>query len=466
VSFALTNNLLPGKVFLTSRAKLEKRWDPNYYRWMKVFRAKVKNCPHPVERLKPSLGLVQYGISERATEEPVGVPMLRMINLQADTWDISDMKYIAMSDEDKKHYLLKQGDILFNRTNSKELVGKCCVFNLPGEYVFASYLIRVRLKQRGLLPDYVTAYLASPVGRVQIDAVSRQIAGMTNINAEEIRDLFIPVPDRTIQDEVASSWRKAILRRDAMFAEARAVLAQIDEVLLDELGIKRQPDRPQTIGSRIFRRAFSDVSGGRLDPIANQERRRRLERAIQSSRYPVKHLREAVRVEKKVVDSISPGDTYIGLENINGETGELILTAERESVGTALVFKPGQILFPKLRPYLNKTHLAATGGICSTEFHVFTVLDGDPEYLMTVLRSSVSVGITSLLMTGNTLPRLQMADIERLPIPIPPGPVQERICKRVAAIREKAAHTRAKALAELEAARKAIENLILGSATA
>ena len=103
MSFALTNNLLPGKVFLTSRAKLEKRWDPNYYRWMKVFRAKVKNCPHPVERLKPSLGLVQYGISERATEEPVGVPMLRMINLQADTWDIFDMKYIAMSDKDKKH---------------------------------------------------------------------------------------------------------------------------------------------------------------------------------------------------------------------------------------------------------------------------------------------------------------------------------------------------------------------------
>jgi hypothetical protein len=93
-------------------------------------------------------------------------------------------------------------DVLpFNRTNSKELVGKCGIFSLTGEYVFASYLIRVRLKHGTLLPDYVTAFLSSSFGRIQIDAVSRQIAGMTNINAEEIRELLIPILDHTTQEK-------------------------------------------------------------------------------------------------------------------------------------------------------------------------------------------------------------------------------------------------------------------------
>ena len=151
---------------------------------MKKFVQEVEQCAFPVRTLKQFLALVQYGISERATEEVVGIPMLRMLNLQDGCWDLSDMKYIAMDDHERRPYVLQHGDILFNRTNSKELVGKCNVFDLQGEYVFASYLMRVRMKHNsGLRPEYVVAYLGSSLGRLQIDAVSRQIAGMTNINA-------------------------------------------------------------------------------------------------------------------------------------------------------------------------------------------------------------------------------------------------------------------------------------------
>lgn len=180
------------------------------------------------------------------------MPMLRMINLQDDTWDLSDLKYIQMTDDEKRPYLLERGDILFNRTNSKELVGKCAVFNFAGEYVFASYLIRVRLKPGTLLPDYVTAFLSSELGRIQIAAVSRQIAGMTNINAEEIRALLIPVPDRMVQKRVVDAWRAAIRRRDNTLCKAQEMLATVGDLLLDKLGISRKIDLPNTIHSRIF----------------------------------------------------------------------------------------------------------------------------------------------------------------------------------------------------------------------
>jgi restriction endonuclease S subunit len=219
-------NKIENRMFRTDLQALSgSRWDPNYSRCMHRFLAEVESGTFPVHKLKEFLAMVQYGISERATAEAVGVPMLRMLNLQDGAWDLTDRKYIALAERERQSYLLQHGDILFNRTNSKELVGKCNVFDLEGPYVFASYLMRVRLKEEtGLRPDYVVAYLGSSLGRIQIDAVSRQIAGMTNINAEEIRDFLIPVPPLAVQDRICERLTRIRQRADRLRAEAAAEL--------------------------------------------------------------------------------------------------------------------------------------------------------------------------------------------------------------------------------------------------
>ena len=442
------------------------RWDPNYYRHMRTFLAKIRTSPFSVEKLRDSVELVQYGISERATEEVVGTPMLRMINLQDASWDLSDLKYIEMDDAEKKPYLLYEGDLLFNRTNSKELVGKCNVFDIPGEYVFASYLIRVRLNLEKLLPGYVTAYLSSSLGRIQIDAVSRQIAGMTNVNAEEIRDLLIPMPGLDVQQEIAKKWKDALRHRDETVIASRRLLASIDDLLLAELGITLPPEPENSITSRIFTRPAAAVTGGRWDPFARQPKLMNLYRAIEKSSSSVFKLKELIVQANVVVSEIPDGLDYVGLENIDGATGEITFNREKESVSTALRFHPGQIIFPKLRPYLNKTALATTEGVCSTEFHVFNAVDVLPVYLAAFLRSSFIVKITSRLMTGNTLPRLQLDDILALPIPVPPEKEQRRICEEIAARQRQARELTATAQAALERAKREIEAMILGGDTA
>ncbi len=180
-------------------------------------------------------------------------------------------------------------------------------------------------------------------------------------------------------------------------------------------------------GGLVFSRLLTEVSGGRLDPIANQDRRKELERALRSSPFPVTPLRKLVSFNKVLVNEIADGECYIGLENVDRDSGEYVGTIDRESISSAIQFSPGQILFPKLRPYLNKTHFATFGGLCSTEFHVLTPDGVSGEYLTALLRSNSIVGITSLLMTGNTLPRLQVSDIEQLPVPVPPKPIQEKV---------------------------------------
>ena len=118
--------------------------------------------------------------------------MIRMHNSRANGWDLSDLKHIESDDADLDRYRLLKGDLLFNRTNSRELVGKCEAFGEDGDWVFASYLIRVRLDTQRAVPGFVSAFLNSPAGRIQIDQVSRQVAGMSNVNAEELRDLRDP----------------------------------------------------------------------------------------------------------------------------------------------------------------------------------------------------------------------------------------------------------------------------------
>lgn len=217
------------------------RWDPNYARRIALFMEEIKHCSVPVEPLRRFLAFVQYGISERATDDANGVPMLRMLNLQGGEWSLSDMKYIAMTEPVRLPYLLKHGDILFNRTNSKELVGKCKVFDLEGEYVFASYLMRARVKREDQLnPEYVVAYMACSLGRLQIDAVSRQIAGMTNINAEELRELLVPIPSRPVQDRIVDRVgeirRKVSELRAAAITELEAAKENIERLIMEGIG--------------------------------------------------------------------------------------------------------------------------------------------------------------------------------------------------------------------------------------
>jgi hypothetical protein len=184
---------------------------------------------------------LQYGCSKRAHLEPVGLPILRMSNMQPDGWDLTELKYVELADKEKTAWLLERGDILFNRTNSKELVGKCEVFDEPGEWVFASYLMRLTIDPEVTAPEFVSAFLSGLTGRSQIERDSRQIIGMTNINAEEIRALRIPLPDMTTQAGLLADLDAARAARDARLAAAEAEIAGLDAFVLGELGLSLGP---------------------------------------------------------------------------------------------------------------------------------------------------------------------------------------------------------------------------------
>ena len=164
----------------------------------------------------------QYGSSVRANTHRDGVPMLRMGNIQNGHLDVADLKHVSLSASDLAKYRLIEGDILFNRTNSLKLVGKAATFiGLEGEWVFASYLVRLEVDKGKALPEYVAAVINSRIGRNYVQRTARRAIGMVNINAKQIQRLKIPLPELADQEWLVGQMRNAKASSDGIIGDLR-----------------------------------------------------------------------------------------------------------------------------------------------------------------------------------------------------------------------------------------------------
>ena len=146
---------------------------------------------------------VKYGTSSPATEGGKHI-YLRMNNITYDGHlDLSNLKYIDLPDDQLAKYQVQKGDVLFNRTNSKELVGKTCVFKEDIPMVIAGYIIRVRVNARAN-PEYLSAILNSKYGKRTLLDMCKAIVGQANINAQELQNIDILIPPISLQNEFAT----------------------------------------------------------------------------------------------------------------------------------------------------------------------------------------------------------------------------------------------------------------------
>ncbi|HDX6637979.1 TPA: restriction endonuclease subunit S, partial [Escherichia coli] len=122
----------------------------------------------PKGTIRDLVDSVNYGTSAKASIDSGEYPILRMGNITYQgRWDFTDLKYIDLSVKEKDKYLVKEGDLLFNRTNSKELVGKTAVYEEDRPMAFAGYLIRVRPNSIGN-NYYISGYLNSIHGKITL----------------------------------------------------------------------------------------------------------------------------------------------------------------------------------------------------------------------------------------------------------------------------------------------------------
>ena len=187
-----------------TKSSLFDRWGVDFLFKLNSLRF-IKEGKYDTKKVSEVLTTFQYGISEKAFVEPIGLPMLRMNNIYKSELVIDNLKYINSIELSKlPNLLLSKGDLLFNRTNSKELVGKTAIFDLEGEYLFASYLIRLKFDTNKVNVYYMSYLFNSCIGRVQIDMTSRQILGQANVNSKELQEFIFPIPPLDIQNEIVN----------------------------------------------------------------------------------------------------------------------------------------------------------------------------------------------------------------------------------------------------------------------
>jgi type I restriction enzyme, S subunit len=179
--------------------------------------------------------LVQYGTSAKTSDSlSKGVPVLRMGNILGGQLDYGNLKYLPASHGEFPELFLRDGDILFNRTNSAELVGKTAVYTDVGHRTsFASYLIRLRVV--GYLPGLLSAYINSAIGREWVRSVVNQQVGQANVNGTKLRELGVPLMPPEEQKDLWSRINSAFTRIDELFKEAtraRELLDRLDQATL------------------------------------------------------------------------------------------------------------------------------------------------------------------------------------------------------------------------------------------
>jgi len=174
------------------------------------------------------LSSTAYGTSTKAHEEESGFPCLRMNNITyAGGWNFTSMKYVDLKPKEVSKNTVHRGQILFNRTNSKELVGKTAVYRRDEPMAFAGYLVR-GITNGEADAEYISAFLNLPQGKAILLGMCKSIVGMANINAQEFKSISLPKPPLTLQHRFAAivefverqkvAQRAHLAELDALFA--------------------------------------------------------------------------------------------------------------------------------------------------------------------------------------------------------------------------------------------------------
>ncbi len=136
-----------------------------------------------------------------------GTRMLRMFNIgRCDgRWNLVNMDSVELTSAEQQVYCLEVGDVLVNRVNSRELVGKCAVVDESTEgAVYESKNMRVRLRKDIVFPQFVAIWLNSFDGRQQVLDRLKQIVGQATINRSDLDSLELPFPPLCDQRRIAA----------------------------------------------------------------------------------------------------------------------------------------------------------------------------------------------------------------------------------------------------------------------
>lgn len=159
----------------------------------------------PIVHVRDVMTSCEYGTSKKGNEGGKGLPVLRMGNVTTKgILDLSSLKHVELSEAEQEKFRLQEGDVLFNRTNSRELVGKTGMWDGRFPAVAASYFIRLRFNTEKEHPQHFTTFMNLPRMKRELAGMARGAVGQANINGKELQSILFPLPPISLQREFSA----------------------------------------------------------------------------------------------------------------------------------------------------------------------------------------------------------------------------------------------------------------------
>ena len=449
-------------VFAVKRGDIEKRIDINY-NLPKYTLLEHKLRERFGEKLKP-LGEIAdvicgpFGSAIKNTDyQETGIPLIRITNISKEGYmNYEDMIYISEElGNSLKRTQVTSGDIVLSQRGS---LGQCAVVDDTFEKMNISANIIAIKNIKESSATFIHDYLLSNLGQTLLE---RNVSGQVQqkITTQDIADILIPIGCN--EDNLSKMITTAYCYYKNKIKQSEGLLSGMSKYLFDVLQMKKINYEERLCCAIKLTNIVEDQTFSA--EYYHPERMAALHLLKSNANISALRLSDVVAFHRDIVSSEN-STNYLGLAGVESQTGELSGVQE-EAAGQAFIYKKGDILYGRLRPYLNKVIVAENNGICSTEFHVMRVIDTTtilPEYVAAILRSDLTLSQTKHMMTGNTHPRISNDDVRNLYIPVPGIAVQERIVDELKKHRMDARRLRIEAEQEWQEARKQFEKELLG----
>ncbi|BFK47624.1 hypothetical protein I180019D1_30340 [Alistipes sp. i18-0019-D1] len=372
--------------------------------------------------------------------DSIGYPIYRMNEIHDMLCDLDVDKCADITETEYNKFALKDGDVLFNRTNSFEWVGRTGIYyqNDDIQRTFASYLVRLNPKE-SILPEYLCAYLNCKYGEWDIKRRARQSINQTNVNPEEVKEIEIPILKIDLQRKIQDCFTRA----NSLRVLSKTIYSETELILHEELDI----DSSAMVSTTITQKRFSDfVNSGRLDAEYYQPKYDHITKKI--SQYPLgqDNIRNLfILRDRNTVPDNDIQYKYIELSNI-GANGEI--TGCTYEYGANLpsrarrIVHTGDIIVSSIEGSLQSCAIVTNeydGALCSTGFYVLTPRIINSETSLVLFKSAMIQALLKRACTGTILTAINKEEFVNISLPLIDNDTQNSIAviiKRSTSLRQ------------------------------
>ena len=479
-SFSLSPHFNKNKVFILRKSELDKRLDPFYYvpELVELERTVLSKTP---KKLRDYVVSLSSGATPKTTESERyytdaknGIPFLRVQNLSpTGVLEFDDCKFI---NKETHNGLLKRNqvfedDLLIKITG----VGRMAVSSVAPEGFEGNinqHIVVIRTKDK-TTSETIAAFLNADIGE---KLATRRSTGGTRPALDYPALLSIPI---IYDPKILAITQKVVEQKRKNEAQAKKLLASIDDYLLKELGITLPPSQENSLKNRMFTASIKSISGNRFDPFYHQKYFVDVDNAIRKSKYKtgiLKHQLSFIESGSRPqggVSNIEEGILSFGGEHVNNlcevevKTPKYIST-EFHKLNIATETKLSDILIVKDGATTGKVGIINNPDYSGQNIneHVFLlrpINTVNAVYLVNYLNFSPIQTLIKQIITGATVTGITKGALKTLPVVLPPLVKQKEIAEHVTAIRQQAQQLKDKTKSALEQASKEIKEILLGS---